>query len=54
MTPQLRRLMLTVHVSTSLGWVGALAAFLALAVAGAASSDPQTVRSAYVANALIT
>lgn len=54
MTPRLRRFMLTLHVAASIGWVGALAAFLALAVAGVASADPQLVRAAYVANAMIT
>jgi len=54
MTPRLRKFMLTAHVATSIGWIGALAAFLALAITGAASTDPQLVRAAYGANALIT
>ncbi len=54
MTPRLRKLMLTLHVASSIGWIGALAAFLALAVTGMASGDPQLVRACYVANALIT
>jgi hypothetical protein len=49
MTPRTRRLVLTAHVSASVGWLGAVAAVLALAVAGVASQDPQTVRAAYIA-----
>lgn len=45
----LRKLSLTAHVTTSVGWFGAVAAFLVLAVAGLNSDDPLTVRSAYVA-----
>ncbi|MGK9169856.1 hypothetical protein KXR53_26315 [Inquilinus limosus] len=52
--PRLRKAMLTAHVVFSIGWIGALAAFLALAVVGLRSDDAQTVRAAYVANGLIT
>jgi hypothetical protein len=45
----LRKLTLTLHVTSSVGWLGAVAAFLALAVAGLTSSAPQTVRGAYLA-----
>jgi hypothetical protein len=34
MTPRLRKFALTAHVTSSVGWLGAVAAFLALAVAG--------------------
>ncbi|MFI8499613.1 hypothetical protein ACIGFK_14090 [Streptomyces sp. NPDC085524] len=47
--PALRKTVLTAHVAASLGWLGAVAAFLALAVAGLAGGAPQTVRGAYVA-----
>ncbi|MGA5411703.1 hypothetical protein ACPCSC_31155 [Streptomyces lavendulocolor] len=47
--PRLRKLTLTLHVTSSVGWLGAVAAFLALAVAGLTSSSPQTVRGAYLA-----
>lgn len=47
--PRLRKLTLTLHVTASVGWLGAVAAFLALAVAGLTSSSPQTVRGAYLA-----
>ncbi|GAA3493777.1 hypothetical protein GCM10019016_008760 [Streptomyces prasinosporus] len=45
--PRLRKRALTLHVTSSVGWLGAVAAFLALA--GLISSSPQTVRGAYLA-----
>jgi hypothetical protein len=48
MTPGLRKLALTAHVTSSVGWLGAVAGFLALAVAGLTSQDAQTVRAAYL------
>lgn len=42
----LRRAVLTAHVSTSVGWLGAVAAFLALSVAGFTSHDAQLVHAA--------
>ena len=54
MTPGLRKLALTTHVTSSVGWLGAVRAFLALAVAGLGSQDPQIVRAAYLAMHLIT
>ena len=53
MTPGLRKFALTAHVTASVGWLGAVAGFLALAVAGLASPDTQMVRAAYVAMDLI-
>ncbi len=49
MAPRLRKLALTAHVTASVGWVGAVAAYLALAVAGLTSQDAQLVRAAYLA-----
>jgi hypothetical protein len=54
MTPGLRKFALTTHVTSSVGWVGAVAAFLALAIAGVGSQDAQIVRAAYLAMHLIT
>jgi hypothetical protein len=48
LTPSLRKLVLTAHVSASVGWLGAVAAFLALAVVGLASPDADTARGAYL------
>lgn len=53
MTPALRKLNLTAHVTSSVGWLGAVAAFLALSIAGLASREVEAVRSAYVAMNLI-
>jgi hypothetical protein len=48
LTPRRRKLALTTHVTASVGWLGAVIAFLALSVAGLTSQDPQTVRGAYL------
>lgn len=48
MTPRLRKFALTAHVISSVGWLGAVAASLALGVAGLTSQDDQTVRAAYL------
>jgi hypothetical protein len=47
MTPGLRKVALIAHVITSVGWFGAVAGFLALAVAGLVGRDVQIVRAAY-------
>jgi hypothetical protein len=49
MTPRLRKFALTAHVTSSVGWLGAVAGFLALAIAGLISPDGQLVRAAYLA-----
>ncbi len=49
MTPGLRKFALTAHVTSSVGWLGAVAGFLALAIAGLTSQDAQMVRAAYLA-----
>lgn len=54
MTPRLRKLALTAHITASVGWLGAVAAFLALAIAGLTSGDVQLVRSVYLAMPLMT
>jgi hypothetical protein len=46
---ELRKFALTVHVIVSVGWAGAIAAFLALAVAGLISLDIQLARASYLA-----
>ena len=53
MTPGLRKFALTTHIATSVGWLGAVAAFLALAVAGMTSTAVQTARGVYLAMELI-
>jgi hypothetical protein len=54
MSPGLRKFALTVHVTSSIGWFGAVAAFLALAIAGLTSHDAQLVRAAYLVMGLTT
>ena len=53
MRPGLRRLVLTVHVTVSVGWIGAVAAYLPLDVTVATSQDPQVLRAAYLSMDLI-
>jgi hypothetical protein len=49
MTAGLRTLTLTAHVTSSIGWFGAVAAFQALAITGMTSLSAQLVRAAYLA-----
>jgi len=49
MPPRLRKAVLTTHVVTSVGWLGAVLAYLALDVTAVISSDVDRVRSAFVA-----
>jgi hypothetical protein len=42
-------LILTAHITFSVGWIGAVAAFLALAITGLTSQDAQMERAAYTA-----
>jgi hypothetical protein len=48
MTPRLRKFALTAHIVSSVGWLGSIVAFLALAVAGVTSQDAQLVRAVYL------
>jgi hypothetical protein len=48
MSPRVRKVALTAHVTSSVGWLGAVAGFLALAVSGLTSRDQQTVRGVYL------
>jgi flagellar biosynthesis protein FlhB len=49
MTPRTRNLALTAHITASVGWIGALAVFLAHALASTMSQDPHVVRSMSIA-----
>ena len=49
MPPSLRKFMLSVHITFSVGWIGAVAAYLALDVAAATGSEAPTLRAAYLA-----
>src|SRR5205823_5624663 len=54
MTPALRKLTITAHVTFSVGWLGAVAAFLVLSIAGLTSRDVEVVRGAYLSMDLIS
>jgi hypothetical protein len=47
-TPRVRKLAFAAHVVISVGWLGAVGAFLAIALAGLTSDDVDVVRGAYV------
>jgi hypothetical protein len=49
-----RKLALTTHITSSIGWLGSVVGFLALAIAGVGSNDGQMVRAAYLAMHLTT
>lgn len=49
MTPSLRKFMLTVHITFSVGWLGAVAVFFAHSIAGLSSDNTMIVRAAYLA-----
>ena len=49
MKPRLRKFALSVHLTFSVGWIGAVIAYLALGVAAVSSEDVQSVRAAWTA-----
>ena len=49
MPPHLRKFALTAHITFSVGWIGAVVAFLALVVAGMTSQGAPMVRAAWIA-----
>lgn len=49
MPPRVRNLALTLHVVFSVGWLGAVIAYLPLAITGLTSTEAEAVRSAYLA-----
>lgn len=53
MTPRFRKFALTAHITSSVGWLGAVVAYLALATAGLISHDVLIVRAAYLSMELI-
>jgi hypothetical protein len=52
-SPRARRALLTTHVVVSVGWLGAVVASLALAIAGAVAEGGQTPRVVYPAMELM-
>ena len=53
MSPRLRKFTLAAHIALSVGWVGAVAGYIALDVAAASSQDASTLRACYLAMGLI-
>ena len=53
MTPGLRKLVLTTHLASSVGWVGAATAYLALGIVAATSREIERVRAAWIAMEVI-
>ncbi|WP_084965414.1 DUF2269 domain-containing protein [Thermoactinospora rubra] len=47
--PSVRKLLLTAHITVTVGWMGAIGCVLGLAVLGLAAEDAGTVRGAYLA-----
>lgn len=48
-TLPIRKLAVMAHVISSLGWIGAIASFLALSITGLISQDAQMMRAGYLA-----
>jgi hypothetical protein len=53
MTPRLRKLVLTSHVTFSVGWLGAVLTYLVVSIVGLTSIDPQLVRGTYLSMQLM-
>lgn len=53
MTPRQRKLGIIAHITASIGWFGAVAAFLVLGIVGLTSQDAEMVRGSYLAINLI-
>ncbi|MDQ4028205.1 MAG: DUF2269 domain-containing protein [Actinomycetota bacterium] len=49
MTPRIRKVALSAHLTFSVGWIGSVVSYLALGVAAATSDDVPTVRAAWTA-----
>jgi hypothetical protein len=47
MKPEVRKVALAVHLTLSVGWIGAVAAYITLDISTIASNNPQALRSAY-------
>lgn len=49
MRPRVRKCVLVVHLTLSVGWIGTVLAYLALGIAASTSRDADTVRGAWIA-----
>lgn len=53
MKPRIRKFALIVHIISTIGWIGAVASFLALAIVGLNGQDVQMVSASYLAMELV-
>jgi hypothetical protein len=49
MAPGIRKLVLIVHLTVSVGWIGAVLAYVALGIGAVTSHDDQTIRGTWIA-----
>jgi uncharacterized membrane protein len=54
MRPNLRKFVRTMHVIVTVGWLGAVAGFLALAITGLTSQDGRLISAVYLSMDIIT
>ncbi len=52
-SPPVRKALVSAHVATSVGWLGAVAAYVVLDITTAVSADADLVRSSYAAMRLV-
>ena len=53
MGPRARKLLLTSHLTFSVGWIGTVVAYLALGSAASTSTDPATIRAGWLGMEII-
>ena len=53
LSPPLRKLTLTLHIVLSLGWLGAVIAYVSVAITGVTATDVENVRGAFLSMELI-
>jgi hypothetical protein len=53
MSPAVRRFALSIHLTCSIGWIGAVIAYLALGIAATRTGDPATVRGTWAAMEIV-
>src|SRR5688572_7915094 len=53
MTAAVRKLMLTLHLTVSVGWLGAVLSYLALDVIATTGTDPVQLRASYIGMELV-
>lgn len=53
MSSRVRKLVLTIHLAFSIGWIGAVVAYLVLGVSAVTNADGESVRAAWIAMDLI-